>query len=405
MMLPLMLAAAHALTPDQFSQPLDVAQPVRLQMTPTLDGTISKEEWDPFGPQTYLQWEPGKLYIAGEMPAGKDLVLSIDGKADGWLIGRDNIEFRVSMRNGKPEIVVRELDATAVRQPTWRDRSDLAAASTAQATTNGGTTTIEACFSDAGLGVLPRSPQDVSLRLDAADPSTEATSYLPRVCSQVRLDDRRAIALPKGLIYAVETRNRTVASGDDISLRLTFQGSNQLGTKNIEMRGLGDAESATNRMSVIFPAFDVKGRAFVDYATRVDPSASIGYRVVHGSISFKDGPVAVVESSYRIAPPLDFSLRRTNWDRLPDNNILRISYQLQLYTLRGADGLVHIDPPKGWEVLKGDGSKFALLGNQSGEVRQMELKVPADAHGTFEVKLTAEMKSRSISQVCYVTIR
>src|SRR5690242_14981297 len=128
MILPLLLAAAGFEIQDQFSQPLEVAQPVRLQLTPNLDGKIDREEWDALGSNTYLQWEPGRVYAAAQMPAGKALVFSIDGKGDGWLVGRDNIEYRVTVKDGHAVVTARELDATAVKEPVWRDRLDLAAA-------------------------------------------------------------------------------------------------------------------------------------------------------------------------------------------------------------------------------------------------------------------------------------
>jgi len=402
MMLSMVLALAGVVTPDQFIQPLEVLQPVRLEMTPTIDGTIGKEEWDPFGQQTYLQWAPGQIYVASEPMAGKDLVLSYDTKGDGWLVGRDNLEFRVIAKDGKATVIVRELDATFVRQPVWRERKDLETASYAVV---GPTGIIEAVFDDAGLGVLPVRPKDMMLRLNMADPDTDATSYQPRACVPIRFDDHRAIALPHDMDFAVQARSRAVAVTESVKLRLNFHGKNGLGAKSIEMRSLGEAETCTNRMAIVFPGFDEKGRAFVDYSTNVDSTASVGYRVVRGTIAFKDGPPAIVESSYRIAPYMDFTLRRTNVDRLPDDNILRISYVLQMYSRDGASGLVRIAPPSGWTVLKGDATKFAVLGEQSADARQMEFKVPSDAHGTFPIKITADTKTKSISQVCYVTIR
>ncbi|HVT12634.1 MAG TPA: hypothetical protein VHE55_10225 [Fimbriimonadaceae bacterium] len=404
MLLPFLLAAAGAIHQDQFSQPMTVVQPVRLELTPTLDGTINKEEWDPFGEQTYLQWEPGRIYVAGQMPAGKDLVLSIDGKGDGWLVGRDNVEFRVTVKDGKATVTARELDATAVNAPVWRDRTDLATASEAVASTTGDVTTVEAMFDDAGLNVLPRKPKDMKLRLDITD-SGDVQPYLPRFCSEVRFDDHRSTALPRGMDSGIQAKSRAVIPGESVFLRLTFHGTNAMGAKTIDLRSLGAAEDASNRLSVIFPSFDNKGRAFVDYQSKIDPTAAIGYRVVHGTISFKDGPEASVEGSYRIAPYMDFTLSRTEFDRLPDDNVLRIPYVLQLYTRQGVDGIVRISAPAGWEVTRGDGDKFRLLGNQSADGRRFELKVPADAHGTFPIKFTGQTKDRTVNQVCYVTIR
>jgi hypothetical protein len=171
------------------------------------------------------------------------------------------------------------------------------------------------------------------------------------------------------------------------------------------MRSLGDAEKTSNKLSVIFPSFDKKGRAFVDYASKVEESAPLGYKILRGTLSFKDGPTGIVETSFRIAPLLDFTLQKTNFDLLPENNTLRIPYVLQLFTKKAVKGLIRISPPQGWEVVKGDAANFDLLGNQNADGRQMELKVPADAHGTFPIQFTAETKDKTIKQVCYVTIR
>jgi hypothetical protein len=221
MMLSLLLVAAGVGSSDSYLQSLDVPQPIRLELTPTLDGVIAPEEWDPFSSQTYMQWEPGKVYIAGQMPAGKDLVLSIDRKGDGWLVGRDNIEFRVSQKDGKAVVTVRELDATAVRQPIWRERHDLEVASEAVIGEGGGTS-FEAVFDDAGLGLLPRKPRDEMLRLDIIDSLEDVTTYQPRVCTPIRFDDRRTAALPTEMVFGTQVPTRSVFPGESIWMRLNF---------------------------------------------------------------------------------------------------------------------------------------------------------------------------------------
>jgi len=403
MMLPLLLAMSGVFQ-DPYSAPIDVPQPIRLEMTPVIDGKIDKDEWDAFSPQTYLQWEPGKLYLAAQMPAGKDLVLSIDGKGDGWLVGRDNLEFRVSIKDAKPVVSVRELDATVVRAPIWRDRHDLETASTAAATTSGDQIIVEAVFDDAGLDILPRTPKTVMMRLDVVDAAADSAPYLPRSCAAIRFDEHRATALPRGMDSGIEARIRSVVPGDSLALRMDFHGSNALGTKSIDLRTLGEAEDSANRLSLVFPSFDKKGRAFVDYRSKIDPSAGIGYRIIRGTLTFRDGAPGVVEASYRIAPEIDFTMLRANIDRLPEDNILRLDYELQLYTLHSKDGVISIAVPGGWQVIKGDGAKFNLLG-QTAEEHRFEVRVPADAHGTFPIKFTGQTKDRTTSQTCYLTIR
>lgn len=401
MNVPLLLAAAGALFEGPFSQPIEIAQPIRLQMTPTIDGTIGVDEWDPLSADTYLQWEPGRIYVAGKVPEGKDLVLSIDGKGDGWLVGRDNIEYRISNRDGKATVTTRELDATAIRQPIWRNRDDFNIASEAVAVGD----TVEAVCGDAGLGFLPTKSGKVMLRVDVVDSQSSQEPYIPRACTSVNFGDYRGMALPAAMESAVQSRSRSVIPGEEIWMRLNFKGNEDLGVKAVEMKSIGPAEPYANRMAVVFPNFDPKGRAFVDYSSKVDVAASLGYRVMRARLSFENGPDATVEVSYRIAPLMGFRLDKTEFDRLPDTNRIRLKYMLQMYTKQPADGIVRIEPPQGWQVVVGNGSKFSLLGNQSADVRNIELVVPADAHGTFPLRFTGETKTASATQVCWLTIR
>src|SRR5207253_6832978 len=135
-----------------------------------------------------------------------------DGKGDGWLGGRDNIEFRVTNRDGKAVVICRELDATAVKQPVWRDRKDLEAASMAMIGANGD---VEAVFDDSGLKVLPKTRKDMTLRLDIVDTAAGSEAYLPRACSSIRLDDTRSAALPPKMDFGVQARTRSVYPGEE----------------------------------------------------------------------------------------------------------------------------------------------------------------------------------------------
>ena len=118
------LALATVLqTPTAFVSSFSVRETTRLALTPKLDGKLSEEEWDRFaiidGVQTYFQWQPGKLHGAATLPVGKDLVASFDLQGDGWLVGADNVEVRISWNKGAPTVRERILDATEVSQPKW----------------------------------------------------------------------------------------------------------------------------------------------------------------------------------------------------------------------------------------------------------------------------------------------
>ncbi len=400
-----LLAAAGVVGSSHFTEPLDILQPVRLQLTPTIDGTISKEEWDPFVGQTYLQWEPGKLHFAGQVPQGKDLVLTIDLNGDGWLVGKDNIEARVTLRDGKPVMMVRALDATAVKAPTWMERKDLEAVSVTAAASEGELTTIEATLDDAGIGILPGQPRKLMVRMDVVDALPEEPSYTPRLCTPVQLEMERATALPTGLDWGVAANRRSVVPGESVNLRMNFNSDSPVPAKSIDLRSEGAIQDQANSMTLVFPNFNGKGMASVNYGTAIASDAPMGYRIVRGVVNFKEGPSAVVQASYRVAPVLDFTLRRTYVDELPDNCIIDVPYLVNVYTNGGSAGGVDVKAPEGWEILKGDHSNFKLVGDRKSQERKFQVHVPNDAHGTFPIEMTGSIKGKMVKQTCYITIR
>lgn len=401
-MIPLLLLAVAGV-PQDFAKPMDVVQPLRIELTPTLDGKIEPEEWDPLTPGTYLQWEPGTLYVAGSAPVGKDLVLSLDASGDGWLVGDDNYEFRISFTDGKANLSIRQLDATAVKQPVWRERKDFEMASSAVATADGDLISMEGAFADAGLGLLPLNPQTMRLRVDLVDAGPVET-YLPRLCQELSLVDFRPVGLPRDMRAGVGAGTRAVVPGEDIKLRLTFNGTDAMGAKSVQMRTLGPAGAQTNRMSLMFPKFDRKGRAFIDYATPIDPGATAGWRVMRATIDFADGPTGLVETSYWIAPFFHFTIPEASTRVSLRKGVLRVAYVFELDSMRSSKGTIRIEPPAGWKVTRGDGDGFASVGGQTRHLRVVEFKVPEGTHGTFPIRFTGETADRKTTQTCYFTI-
>lgn len=402
-MIPLLLLAAAG-APQDFAKPMDVVQPLRIELTPALDGKIDAEEWDPLTPGTYLQWEPGKLYVAGEVPTGKDLVLSFDAAGDGWLVGDDNYEFRISFVEGKANLTIRQLDATAIKQPVWRERKDFEMASTAVATADADRVAMEGAFADAGLGLLPLKPSALRIRVDLVD-SGPTETYLPRVCPELSLVDFRPVALPREMRAGLNASTRAVVPGESLKLRLTFNGTDALGAKSVQMRTLGPAGAQTNRMSLMFPKFDRKGRAFIDYATTIDPAATEGWRVMRATIDFADGPTGMVETSYWIAPFFHFTIPDARTRNSLRNGILRIPYIVELDSMKSSKGIIRVEPPEGWQVTRGDGDGFASMGGQTRHRRVVEFKVPEGTHGTFPIRFTGETAEHKKTQTCYFTIR
>ena len=155
--------------------------------------------------------EPGTIYAAATGPVSEDMVLSLDLGADGWLVGDDNLEARVTTVDGKATVTVRQLDATNKAGPVWRDLPGFAMASEVASSSDGSNVTYELKLTDPGLDMIPSKPGKLDVRVDMV-PSTTAPrdAYMPRALAEVKLVSSRAAALPSALRW--DQRNDPVTS-------------------------------------------------------------------------------------------------------------------------------------------------------------------------------------------------
>lgn len=397
MLAPTLLALAVAPF-GPFTKPIVVAQPARLAITPALDGKLQPEEWDELsdieGGKTYFQWEPGTLHVAATVPMGRDVLISADMRADGWLMGQDNLEVRVRYNNGTPEVQTRVLDGTQVEGPVWRDGAAFQASSRAAAAADAGMWTLELTMRDPGKGMLIRDPaRRMGIRIDAV-PTEEGSyeAFLPRVMTMISLGLDRASAAPVGLTFKPEYKGRTVVPGESARVRLTFSGKPEAAIKRIEMRTEGLSRDVTGTVGLPFPAFDNKNRAFVDYETKVGKDAALGYRVIRATVTDADGKESVVQSSFEVAQAVDFEI-------VPSASVTagqkaKLVVYVRSNTLKRVDGVISLAPPAGWQVLSGNDEPFIIYSSRGSVRKVFEVMIPADAKGPTEIKARAVLGSR-----------
>ncbi len=393
-----------------FSSAFTVAEPNRLAITPKLDGILSDEEWDPLSSdaatKSYFEWEPGKLHVAASVPSGSDLIVSFDFDNNGWLVGRDNLEVRLSSQGGKAAMSARVLDATNVSGPRWIDIPGFALASSAAIGADGTNTVYEASFSDPGLVVLSTSEgSKISLRFDAAPSTTPPTEAVaPRVLTPVSLVTYRAAAVPTGLRWAPESTGRVVLPGDETRIRLTFNGDDKLGLKKIDLRSEGLARDMTSEMILPFPDFDKKGRSYVDYPTLVRKEADLGYRVLRGTLTAGDNVNSILETSYRIAPLTDIDLVH---ERIPTSAKLverRLAFYVDSNSPGRLAGTVTVELPAPMRLLSGGTQQFRIM-EPRGKTRMVfSAEVLPNTVGTFPIKFTTDMGGARVQTTEFVTI-
>jgi len=417
MTLPVLLAVLGALAPQDsqvpFSQPQGVTEPSRLALTPTLDGVISPDEWDSFAKtadgETYMQWEPGKLYVAAKMPEGRDLLVSIDAKQDGWLVGKDNLEFRLRAVDGKVVVMARRLDATNVAGPKWIDLPGFALSSKGAVKSDGTNETLEAAIIDPGVDALNiEEGQRMMMRLDIVpQTSQQLEPFYPRVGTSVKMAMQRASALPVGLKWDIENGGRSVTPGNSTKIRFTFNAGTKddPGIKKIDIKPLGEIADRATSIGIPFPAFDKKGRAFVDYETKTDKATPTGYHLLASTLTTADGAPAMIQASFRVAPLVDFDLANGEIRAKDAPQTIKIPFFIRSNSTRRLDGFCNVDAPEGWDILKGDDKSFIIYNSRAGIRRVITVTIPAKASGTFPLRFKGQIGNRSFEETQWLTVR
>jgi hypothetical protein len=402
---------APAQDPTPFSQAQGVAEPTRLALTPVIDGSLQPDEWDAFAKTdagaTYMQWEPGKLYFAGKMPVDSELVVSLDNKQNGWLVGKDNFEFRIRFKDGQASVVTRQLDATQVAGPTWQALPQFDKAAKVAGKEVDGMVEVEAAIVDPGLNLLNfRDDERYMVRMDVvAQSSQTADPFYPRVGTLVKLSKERASAMPVGLDWGVEQPGRAIIPGTSAKVRFTFNSKADPGIKKVDIRPMGAlAEHAGTTLGEPFPSLDNKGRAFVDYDAKTSKDAPMGYHLVSTTLVTADGVPAVIQASVRIAAIVDIDLPEDHLVVKPGQTEVKIPFYVKSNSIDRLEGTLAVELPTGWQLDKSDPEAFRINTARGGVRSILSMKIPDSVAGTAPVKFTAEVGKQKVTQTFWVTI-
>ncbi|MEQ1823857.1 MAG: hypothetical protein ABL949_15220 [Fimbriimonadaceae bacterium] len=397
--------SAPAQTANTFA-PLSIKDTNRLALTPVLDGKLDVEEWEALTSDTYFQWEPGRLHFAGIANTGQDLVASFDLAGNGWLVGSDNLEVTVRKSSAGAEVVCRFLDATSPAGPTWIDAPELRAAARVASSSQGASWTAEVTLSDSANSVFPeKSESKVGVRVEAATGMANAQPYMPRNLTMMNLTMDRGTQLPVGLQWKPEFRGRSVTAGEDIRIRLTFNGIDGMNFKRVEMRTEGLAKNDTAVKGYPFPEFDRKMRTFVDYDTPVAVGAKPGWRIMRATIMDSQDRPITVQTSYEVAPTIQFDFdRKTNVVSSTESQKVRFATYIRSNTKRRVTGQFSVKPPPGWTVESGSDKMFVIYNSRASKRQVFELNVPAGFKGVAPLTLTAQIGDSTIEEQVWLRV-
>lgn len=405
-----LLATIALALQSPYSDRYEVKDPLRIALTPQLDGRLTETEWDPLSDSganpTFLQWEPGVLYAAMRLPAGKEMVASLDMAGDGWLVGDDNLELRMSMSGSDLVIAARKLDATDRNGPKWQDLSDVSGIVS-------GVGASEGEFWLAEFKLLPvaftqiNQGDRIGVRFDAQTPgSVVSEPFLPRSTALLTLQFDRSRNLPSGLEWSPQFIARSVVPGDSIKIRLNFKNPGAALLKTIAMATEGFGQDNVSASIQPFPPFDKKGRSFVDYQTLVPAGARIGWRLLRAKVVIENMPDADVATSYLISNPVLFDVN------LPKNliaeagsQVIKGSVYLRSQTSKRLDGRFTLEVPEGWTVTSGGDAKFTIYQSRGSYRVGVTLISKQGAQGLIPLKLKAVVGDAVSERTIYLPMR
>jgi hypothetical protein len=358
------------------------------------------------GIKSYFQWEPSVLHFAAVVPVGQDLLISLDMDNDGWSIGSDNVEVRVSARDGKTSLSARLMDATQASGPRWVDLPGIVLSSLAISKSDANSTVYELSLQDGGLGIFPAKPGvKIGIRIDSVVTTTPPFEpYLPRLMSPVDLVYTRSTALPGNLTWAPEGEGTSVVPGENIKLRLTFKGSDKIGLKRLAMKSECFAYNQTSELSVPFPGFDAKGRAYVDYRTDVAKDASLGYRVLRATLMGPDETPGIIQVSYRIAPLVDVQFVPMELKSIPQVQTVNVVFYVRAQSNHGLEGEVGLVVPDKFKVLSGNHASYRSSGPHGSARMAFKLAIPAAAQGPIPIDMTFKADGKTVEITKYLNI-
>lgn len=405
----MLLCLTHQTVSADMTKPLVVGQPVRLAITPLLDGKLAEEEWDKLaeadGFESYFQWEPETVYWAAKAKAGEDVVLTLDTNADGWLIGNDNLEFRVSNSNGSPSLSVRRLDATDPNGPKWTT-SLVISESVRMATSQfEGGWILEASFTPPGTE-SPAAGRRYGLRIDPVATGSEVGEpYVPRSLSFVNLQFDLGQDLPTGFSWKPDFLVRSVPVDDSFKVKYGFKRTEDLSFSQVEYRAEGYAKSLMATGTKPFPQWDKKGKSSEEYATIIAKDAEVGYRVLRLTLLGGDGKATVLRSSFKIADLIDYEVNLPKILPMdPEARIVRGSITLRSNGLQRVKGDFKLTVPEPWTATRGKETQFVIYRSRGLAKIPIELIVPKDTVGVFPVTMTSTIGDRVVKKTVYIPV-
>lgn len=385
----------------------------RLALTPKLDGIVSDGEWDPYATfgdvPSFAQWDEVGLYVAAKAPVDKAIVVSVDGLANGWLVGADNLQISAEWNGSSPKVTVKQLDATITTGPEWKEAPLIQKSLKFAATAGEGVWTIEVLIPIAKpYGLDIRDGKRVGLRFDAVSVVDQAP-FAPRNCRPIALVQDKGIDVPTGITWKPGFRTRLLRPGEPLNLAFEIANTapEQLYVTKVQFSGFGPAD---RWMDTVGRSVDTESKVAkfrTDYITATKSDTPTGRHAVTVTCELSNGKKFTALCSMYIMPLITFEwgVPEIVTANANGDTIVKGWVRLRSNTTSVLRGTYNMGLPESWRLVDGENKGFGLFRPAEKFRIGVSIVIPAGVSGTFPMTGRAQFLTGELNDVRWIEIK
>lgn len=357
----------------------------------------------------YVSWTPGVIYVAGIVPQGQDLVVSIDSKATGQPFGATDADFEVRIPGGSGTPVVRQASGGALKELTaW---GSLIKTAVAPDPDMPGFEVVQAAIVDPSSAYFPtKVGSQFAIRLDAVTPGQVTTLGTKRALSLVEVSQSKGpngAADASGPAYPGLSVNGSTqfTAGLAPSLNLVPKGNWPGSVGKVSVDPVGVDASSLGAMSLT-PGAGFEGTTQpIPYPVFVGKTITPGYGAFIVRLTNGTTLPTTYYLPYRVVEPISIESQSAVLHSVDAPQKVKIQANLISNVRAAIHGVFSVNVPPNWEVDKGTDKSFVLYNINNKSVRDLVVTVPSSVPpGLYPITLSAAFGQQAVTKTVYVVV-
>lgn len=385
------------------------ATPASGPLTPKIESAPTQSQVSNRIQGAYVSWTPGKIYVAGLVPAGSDLVVSLDSKATGQTFGTADSDYEIRISGtGAPAIFRQAIGGQLQPLTGW---STMVSSLVEQNTGQPGLVLVEGVIQDPTGTAFPSKVGDqFSIRLDAVPSGVQTAAGNPRALSLV---ETAASKGPNGLadtqgtnepgLQVVGVTQFTAETANDIQLKPKGTWPNY--ASQIAIDPIGADSSNLTSGSFNFGAGLANSIYPIPYKVILQKDVPLGYGAFKVTVSNGSGAASNYYLPYRVVGPITIDSDSAVLHSIDADQKVKIKAVLTSNVKLSMKGVFNVGVPQGWSLDKGSDKSFVLYNINNHSNANFLLTVPKGAQpGLYPITLSATFDQKTITHTTYVVI-